>query len=435
MSLDFQGDKLNMERKINTLEHCQTEVIVTFDKNEFEGAKKKAFDKLKKKVDIKGFRKGHAPDNLVKEKINQVELMDEAINSLLPEAYREIIETDKVEPYAQPQIEVTEFADDHLTVKFIITTAPVCELGEYKGLTVGKEEAKVSQEEVEAEVNKLLEQNATLVVKEEEAKDGDTVVIDFEGFVDGTPFEGGKASNYELVLGSHSFIPGFEEQCVGHKAGDEFDVNVTFPEQYVENLAGKAAVFKIKVHEVKGKNLPELTDEFVKGLSLEGVETVEALKENKKAGLLNNKNNELRKQYLDKLLAEIAKNSKIDIPEVIVTNEVESRKKRIEQQISQSGFDLETYLGIVGQDKETFMKNMTEEARKDIIAVTIIRAVADKEGITVGDEELEFEYAKMAEQYKMKIEDVKKALEPQKEQFKSQLLLGQAEGVLFNQNN
>lgn len=424
-----------MERKINTLEHCQTEVLVTFDKNEFEAAKTKAFNKLKKNVSIKGFRKGNAPDSLVKEKINQVELLDEAINSLLPEAYKAIIEEDKVEPYAQPQIEVKEFAEDKLVVRFLITTAPVCELGEYKGLNVGKEEAKVSEEEVETEVKTVLDQNATLALKEGESKEGDTVVIDFEGFVNGEAFEGGKAANYELVLGSHSFIPGFEEQCANHKAGDEFDVNVKFPEQYVENLAGKDATFKIKLHEVKEKVLPELTDEFVKGLNLNGIETVEALKESKKANLLANKTAQLRKAYLDKLLAEIQKNSKVDIPEAIVTSEVESRKQRIEQQIKQSGLDLDSYLNIVGQDKEKFLATLTEEARKDIVAVTIIRAVAEKENIVVGDAELEFEYSKMAEQYNMKVEDVKKALEPQKEQFKQQLVLSQAENILFNQNN
>lgn len=424
-----------MERKINTLEHCQTEVLVTFDNKEFEAAKKKAFDKLKKNVDIKGFRKGHAPDNLVREKINQVELLDEAINSLLPEAYREIIETDKIEPYAQPQIEVKEFGEDKLVVKFLITTAPVCELGEYKGLTVGKEEPAVSEEEIEAEIKTVLDQNATLAVKEGESKDGDTVVIDFEGFVNGEAFEGGKAANYELVLGSHSFIPGFEEQCVGHKAGDEFDVNVKFPEQYVENLAGKDATFKIKLHEVKEKVLPELNDEFVKGLNQNGIETVEALKESKKAALLANKTSSLRKQYLDKLLAEIQKHSKVDVPEAIIKNEVESRQKRFEQQIAQSGFDLDTYLNIVGQNKEQFLATIEQEARKDIIAVTIIRAVAEKENVKVGEAELEFEYAKMAQQYNMKVEDVKKALEPQKDQFASQLVLAQAENILYNQNN
>ena len=424
-----------MERKITKLEHCQTEVIVTFDKNEFESAKKKAFDKLKKNVAIKGFRKGNAPDSLVKEKINQVELLDEAINSLLPIAYREIVETDHIEPYAQPQVEVKEFADEHLVVRFVITTAPVCELGEYKGLAIGKEEPVVSDEEVEKEIKTLLDQNATLTVKDGEAVEGDTVVIDFEGFVDGVAFEGGKAANYELALGSHSFIPGFEEQCAGHKAGDEFDVNVTFPEQYVENLAGKAAVFKIKLHEVKGKNLPELNDEFVKGLSISGVETVEALKENKKATLLQNKANQLRGAYLTKVFDAIAKNSTVDIPEAIITSEVDARQKRVEQQMAQNKIDLDTYLSIIGQTKEEFVAKLTEEARRDIINVTILRAVAEKEQIVIGDEEIEFEYAKMAEQYNMKIEDVRKALEPQKEQFKSQLLFTQAENILFNQNN
>ncbi len=424
-----------MERKLQKLEHCQTEVEVTFSKEEWDGAKKKAFDKLKGEVQIKGFRKGKAPDNLVREHIDQNKLLDNAINDLLPDAYRAIVVEDKVEPYAQPQVDVKELTEDKLVVKFLIATAPEVELGQYKGLKLGKEEVTVSDEELNGEINKLLEDNATLVTKDGEAANGDTVVIDFDGFVDGEAFEGGSSTNYELVLGSHYFIPGFEEQVVGHKSGDEFDVNVTFPEQYVENLKGKAAVFKVKLHEIKAKILPELNDETVKELGIEGVETVDALKAKKKAELEKNKTENARRTYVNKLIAKIVENSKIEIPDAIINQEVDNKKKDFEQRMAQSGFTLEQYLQVVGQKEEDYLANLRKDAEGGIRHVLILQEVAKLEKFGVSDEELEAEFDKLAAQYGMSKDDVKKALASQLEQFKHQLVVNKADEFLFTNND
>ena len=312
-----------MERKLQKLEHCQTEVVVTFSKEEWEKAQTKAFNKLKENVNVPGFRKGHAPDNLVKDKIDQGRLYNDAIDSLLPTAYQAIIEEDKVVPFTRPEITIDKLTKDELVVKFIITGAPEIKLGTYKNLQVGKTEPSVSDEEVESEIKKLLKENATLKTKEGKVEEGDTVVMDFEGSVNGEKFEGGTASNYELEVGSHYFIPGFEEQLIGHTSGEQFDVNVTFPEQYMDNLKGKPAVFKINLHEIKCKILPELNDEFVKELNIKDVETVEQLKNYKKQELLNNKKRSVRVEYLNKLFEEIEKNSQIDIPQAVIDAEVE----------------------------------------------------------------------------------------------------------------
>lgn len=424
-----------MERKITKLEHCQTEVLVSFNAQEWEGAQKKAFEKLAKDVKVDGFRKGKAPENLIKKQIDEVKLMDEAINTLIPGAYRAIIEEDKIEPFARPDISVTKFSDSELEVKFLITTAPEVKLGQYKGLSIGHKTVNVTLEDVAAEIAKLQEENATLVIKEGKAELGDTVVIDFEGFVDGTPFEGGSAKNYELQLGSHMFVPGFEEQCVDHKAGDAFDVEVTFPEQYVENLAGKKATFKSVLHEVKMKKLPELDDNLVKELKLEGINTVEDLRKSKRRELEENQKREYRKEYLDKVLDEVAKDSKIEIPSQVIDSDVEARKKDTEQKMNQSGFSLAQYLEMTGQNEEAFDAALRKESEIFVRNYAILDTIAKAEGIEIGEAELELEYAKMADMYQMKIEDVKKALEGQKEQLRNQVRFGQTEDLLFKHND
>lgn len=424
-----------MERKITKLEHCQTEVIVSFNKEEWEGAQKKAFEKLSKDVKVDGFRKGKAPENLIKKQIDETKLLDEAINALLPGAYRAILEEDKVEPFARPEISVSKFSDTELEVKFLITTAPEVTLGQYRGLSIGHKTVDVKPEDVEAEIAKLQEEQANLVVKEGPAELNDTVVIDFDGFVDGTPFEGGAAKNYELQLGSHMFVPGFEEQCVGHKAGEQFDVEVTFPEQYVENLAGKKATFKTVLHEVKMKKLPVLDDNLVKELNLEGVNTVEDLKKSKRHELEENQKREYKKEYMDKVLEEIAKGSKIEIPAQIVESDVEGRRKDTEQRMEQSGFSLAQYLEMTGQSEEDFLASLRKESEIFVRNFAILDNIAVAEGIEIGEAELELEYAKMADMYKMKIEDVKKALAGQTEQLRNQVRFGQTEDLLFRFND
>ena len=425
-----------MERKINKLEHSHVEVICTVDKESWKKAQEKAFKKAAANVEIKGFRKGKAPLNLVKEKINQAQVLSDAVDSLLPEIYTAIINEDKIKPYAQPKVDVTKISEDELEVKFIIVTAPEVKLGAYTGLKIGKQEAKVTDEQLEAATKDLLEKGATLVVKVGEAKEGDTVVMDFVGTVNGTAFEGGTAENYELVLGSHSFIPGFEEQLVGHKAGEHVDVNVTFPEQYTEELKGKAAVFACDIHEVKEKKLPELNNEFVIEQNIEGVETVEQLKEHLRKQKLQEEERKLKGEYFDKLLAEIVKNSKIDVPEEILDQQVESRKKDFLDRMSQSGLQLEQYLQIIGQTEEQFLGQLRETATKELNNYLVLEEIGHKEGLdTVTDEEIEFEFAKLADQYKMTVDAVKKALENQLGEFKNNLIMSRVENFLFTNND
>ena len=402
-----------MERKVTKLEHCHTEVLVTVDKDLWKKAQDKAFNKLAKDVTIDGFRKGKAPLNMVKSRIDQGRVYNEAINDVLDPVYRDILENEKLQPMARPSFEVTKLSDDELEIKVIIVTRPEVELGKYTGYKLGKEEASVTDEELDASLAELRKQNATIAPKEGQAENGDIVVIDFEGSVDGVPFEGGKAENHELELGSHSFIAGFEEQLVGASAGIEVDV---------------------KVNEVKQKILPELDDEFVKELGMPNVENVEQLKNARREQLLKSKENNNKRQYLDKLFDEIRKDSKFDIPEEILAEETENRKKDMEQRLKQSGIDLEQYLALTRTSEEDLKKQLEIEAQKGLESWLVLDTVGQKENINITDEEVEFELAKMADQYKMSIDQIKQALGQQISQFKGNLVMSKIEDYLFQNN-
>lgn len=422
-----------MERKVTKVKPCHVEVHVVVDEKSWKDAQEASTKKLCKEVQVDGFRKGNVPEAIAKRHINQGKMLDEAINSLLPSIYREIMEEEKIEPFAQPQVDVTKISDTNLEVKFVIVTAPEVELGEYKGLKIGKKEVKVSAKEVDEEIEKLLKENASLVLKEGASEMGDTVVFDFVGTVDGKAFDGGSAQNYSLELGSHQFIPGFEEQLVGVKAGEHKDVNVTFPEQYTPELAGKAALFACDVHEVKAKKLPELNDEFVKELN-KGVETVEALKENTKKDIQARKEQESKREFLEKLYEKIASGSKVEIPEEMIKEQAANMKKDMEQRMAQSGLTLEQYLQFTGQKAEDFDAQLEKDAKKDITNYFLLEEVGKKENLELTDADVEFEYAKLAEQYKMKLEDVKKALEKQNAQFRHNLKMTRIEEFLIKEN-
>lgn len=424
-----------MERKITKLEHGHVQVDVVVDQKSWKDAQEKAFNKLAEKVTVDGFRQGKAPRHLVEKKIDMMKVLDEAINSLLPKIYEEILTEDKVRPYARPQVDVTKVSDTELEVKFVLVTAPEVKLGQYKGLEIGKKAVKVAKKDVDEAIEATLKENASLVVKEGESVLGDTVVMDFVGTVDGVAFEGGTAENYELELGSHQFIPGFEEQLVGHKAGEKVDVNVTFPENYTENLKGKAAVFACTIHEVKEKKLPVLNDEFVKELKLQGVETVEAFRDYKQKELQRAKENEARREYMNKLLEAIAKNSQVDLAKEIVDSQVESRKEDMVKRIQQSGLQLEQYLQILGQTEEQFNAQITEQAIKEVTDYVILNEVGNAEGIEITEADLEFEYAKIADQYHMTIDEVKKALGNNLDEFRHNIRMQRIDDLLYNENN
>ncbi len=424
-----------MERKVTKLEHSHVQVDVVVDEKTWKDAQEKAFNKLAENVTVDGFRKGKAPKNLVKAKIDPMKVLDEAINALLPKIYEEILTKDEIRPYARPSVDVTKVSDTELEVKFILVTAPEITLGQYKGLNIGKKAVKVTAKDIEEALEGARKENATLVVKENEAALGDTVVMDFVGKVDGVAFEGGSAENYELELGSHQFIPGFEEQLVGHKAGEDVLVNVKFPENYTAELKGKDATFECKIHEVKERKLPELNDEFVKELKIEGIETVEDFRNRKSEDLKRSKETEARREYMEKLIAEIAKNSKADIASEIIDNQVESRRQDMVKRIEQSGLQLEQYLQILGQTEEQFALQIREQAIKETTEYLVLEEIGKAEKIEITDADLEFEFAKISEQYKMPLEDVKKALSANLEEFRHNLKMQRIDDLLYNENN
>ena len=425
-----------MERKVTKLEHCHTEVLVNVDKDLWKKAQDKAFKKLAQNVTVDGFRKGKAPLNMVKARIDQGRMYNEAINEVLNPVYQDILANEDIQPMARPQFEVTKLSDEELELKVIIVTRPEAELSKYTGHKIGKEEASVSEEELDASIAELQKQNATIAPKDGQAENGDIVVIDFEGFVNGVPFEGGEAKNHELELGSHSFIAGFEEQLVGSSAGIEVDVNVKFPDNYgPEEIAGKDAVFHVKVNEVKQKILPELDDEFVKELGMPNVETVAQLKDSRRDQLLKSKENANKRQYLDRLFEEIRKESKFDIPEEILEEETENRKKDLEQRLQQSGINIEQYLVLTRTNEEDLNKQLKEEAQKGLESWLILDTVGQKEKIEITDEEVEFELAKMADQYQMTIDQIKQAIGQQINQFKNNLVMARIENFLFENND
>lgn len=424
-----------MERKVTKLENSHVQVDVVVDEKTWKDAQEKAFNKLAENVTIDGFRKGKAPKNLVRSKIDPMKVLDEAINALLPKAYQEILEQDGIRPYARPQVDVTKVSDTELEIKFILVVAPEVKLGKYKGLEIGKETVKVTAKDIEEALEGARKDNATLVVKEGASVLGDTVVMDFVGKVGGEAFEGGSAENYELELGSNQFIPGFEDQLVGHKAGEAVLVNVKFPENYTENLKGKDATFECTIHEVKEKKLPELNDEFVKELKIEGVDSVEAFRARKESDLKREKETQARRQYMAKLVEAIAKDAQVELAPEIVESQTESRREDVIKRIEQSGIQLEQYLQILGQTEEQFMAQIREQALKETVEYVVLEEIGKAEEIEITDADLEFEFAKIADQYNMKIEDVKKALSQNLEEFRHNLKMQRIDDLLYNENN
>ena len=428
-----------MERKVTKLEHCHTEVLVNVDKDLWKKAQSKALNKLAANVSYPGFRKGKVPLELVKKHglVDQGKVFNEAINNVINTVYQEVLEEEKLEPFARPSFDVTKISEDELELKIIIVTRPEVELGKYTGHKIGKEEITVSEEEIDNAINELRKQNATISVKDGQAELGDIVVIDFEGFVDDMAFEGGKAENHELELGSHTFIPGFEDQLVGASAGIEVDVKVKFPEDYAaKELAGKDALFKVKVNEVKQKVLPPLDEEFIKDVNFPGVETVEQLRNNRSEQLMKQKEASAKNAYLEKLYEEIKKDSKFDIPEEVIEEEIASRQRNLENQLKQQyGIGLEEYLGFTKQSQEDFKAQLKVEAQKGLENYLLLQTVGEKENLSVTDEEFEFELAKMGDQYNMTVDQIKQALGNNINQFRHNMLMDRITTFLYENNN
>jgi trigger factor len=403
--------------KIDNLSGSKVRIEIEVSSDLFEHGLDHAYNSIKENVEVKGFRKGKVTRAVYEKHYGAESLYEEAINHVIQETYVDAVTSNNVEVVAQPKIDldITKVEKGKgFTYVAEVAVKPEVTLGEYKGLKFEKQETAVKDEEVDAEVAKLLEQNAELVLKEEGTlENGDTAIFDFEGFVDGEPFEGGKAENYELKIGSGQFIPGFEEQMVGMKNGEEKDVNVTFPENYqAENLKGKDAVFKVKLHEMKVKELPELSDEFVKDLDKEGIETVEALKADTKKRLeeaLEQKNKNAR---IDFVVSEATNNASFDLPKEMVEEEKNRLVDNITQQAKQYNLQLEQYLQFSGISKDDFEKNMMKDAEKSVSYNLVVEAIGQEEGIVAEETEVESKYQEIADQYNMGIEQVKAAVNP-----------------------
>ncbi|WP_430488814.1 trigger factor [Rossellomorea marisflavi] len=371
-----------------------------------------AFKKVVKQVNVPGFRKGKMPRSMFEKRFGVESLYQDALDFILPEAYAKAIEETGIEPIDRPEIDVEQMEkgkDLVFTAK--VQVKPEVKLGEYKGLEVEKMDDEVTAEDVEAELTSLQEKQAELVVKEEgKAEEGDTVTMDFEGFVDGEAFEGGQADNYSLELGSGQFIPGFEEQLVGVAAGEEKDVEVSFPEEYhAAELAGKAATFKVKIHEIKAKELPALDDEFAKDAD-EEVETLAELKEKIENRLKESKKTEAETAVREALVEKASENAEVEIPEVMVDAEVDRMMQEFGQRLQMQGMTLELYFQFSGQSEEDLRGQMKEDAGKRVRTNLTLEAIAAAENLEVTDEEAEEEVTKMAEQYNMSADNIKQAL-------------------------
>lgn len=423
-----------MKTTVNKLSPAKVEVLCDLEEKAWKDALEKALNDLAKNMEIKGFRKGKAPLALVRARIDQGRLFNEAINDVLVPTYDEMLAQEKLEPFARPQVDVSKVSADELELKFTILLRPEVELGEYKDLGFKKEPILVTDEEVEDSIKKLVEQSADLVLAERPAKLGDTVVIDFLGTINGTPFEGGKGENHSLELGSGSFIPGFEDQLVGHGAGEDVDVKVTFPKDYVPELAGKEAVFKVKIHEVKEKIIPPLDDALVKDLDFPNVKTPADLRAYQKARLGAEKKSKADADRFEAIVDKIVKNSKITIADEIIEEEAGRAKDNLTDQLKKQGLTLEGYLAATKDTEENLDKKLKEDAEKNLKGYLVLEKIADVENIVVEDDELDFEMAKIAEDYKMPVDKVKEIVGKDTERFKSDVRRRRLHDFLVNAN-
>ncbi|PKG21663.1 trigger factor [Niallia nealsonii] len=401
-----------MSAKWEVLEGNRGVLTIEVDAEKVNEGLDLAFKKVVKQVNIPGFRKGRIPRGMFEQRFGVESLYQDAIDILLPDAYANAIEETGIEPVDRPEIDVEQIEKGKsLIFKATVVVKPEVTLGEYKGLEVEAVNTEVTAEDVDAEIKALQEKQAELVVKEEGAAElGNTVVMDFEGFQDGVAFEGGTAENFSLELGSGQFIPGFEEQLVGLAVGESKEVEVTFPEEYhAAELAGKLATFKVVIHEIKAKELPELDDEFAKDVD-EEAETLEALKEKIKTRLENDKKHQAEHAVRDTVVEKAAENATIDIPSAMVDTEIDRMMNEFEQRLQTQGMNLELYFQFSGQDEEALKAQMKEDAEKRVRVNLTIEAIANAENIEVSEEEVTAELEKMSAMYNMPTDAITQAL-------------------------
>lgn len=400
--------------KFERINNNHVKFTFTVTPHEFEHALEHAFAHIKDTVEIKGFRKGHVTQKVYEQKFGETALYPEALNHAIGHKFNEATLVKEFSIVSDPTNIDLDFAnikrDEAFDISFEVAIKPEVTLGDYKGVEVNKVSTKVSKKEVKAEIDQLLSQNATLEPKlEGSLAEGDTAIFDFEGFVDGVAFEGGKAENFSLKIGSGQFIPGFEDGMIGLAVGENRDVEVVFPETYqAENLAGKKATFKVLLHEIKTSVGAILNDEWVKTLNRAGIETVEALEKSILESLTETKAKDAKNELTDAVLKVVVDNAKVDVPQEMLDAEIENFKKNVEEQAKQYQLDLDTFIQLSGLTKELFEEQAKTQASRRVLQSLVVEAVAKKEGLGASADELAKRYEALATHYKMKVDEIKK---------------------------
>ena len=381
------------------------EIEISIEGKNWKDAIDKAFAKKQKNAKVDGFRKGKVPKNIYERKYGKDYLID-AADLVAHEAYVKALTDSKLEPIVQPSIDLKDLSEDKVTFIFKIVTKPEVVIKNYKGLDVKPEKVKVSKDEIDHELGHILERFTELVNKDGKIENGDVAIIDFEGFKDGVAFEGGKGENYSLEIGSNTFIPGFEEQLIGMKAGEEKDLDLEFPEDYgAKDLAGAKVVFKVKVNEVKTKQVREFDEEFFEDLAIEGVDSEEKLRDHIKSSISAQKEVENENKYVDTLLETVSKNAEVDIPEEMVNEEIDRLMGRFEQQMKMQGVSLDLYYQFTNSDEAQLRSQMEKEAFNNVLYRLVLDEIMKQEKIEVSEEDAEKEAESLAEKYKMKKEE------------------------------
>jgi len=402
-----------MQVKVENTEKNVVQLEIEVEAEKFEQGLQKAFVKNAKKFNIPGFRRGKAPRYMVEKYYGVEVLYEDAINEVCPEAYDQAVKENDIHPVDRPEIDIKQIGKGQpLVFTAKVTVRPEVELGEYKGVEVTKANALVTDEDVEKEIERIRDRNSRLVaVEDRPAASGDTVTIDFEGFIDGTAFEGGKGTDYDLVLGSGTFIPGFEDQLIGVSAGETKDVNVTFPEDYhSKELAGKPALFKVTVKEIKVKELPELDDEFAKDIS--EFDTWEEYKADLRKKMTERAEHRAHHENEDNVVAKVVENATVDIPQVMIEKHIDNLVFDFGMRLRYQGLELDRYLEAMGMDMNTFREQFRNRAEQEVKTQLVIEKISKVEAIVPTDEDTEEEIKRMAENYKQTAEEFRKHLQP-----------------------
>lgn len=424
-----------MSFKVEQLEEKNmVKLVIEATAEEFEAGLNNAYNKSKSKINVPGFRKGKAPRKIIEQLYGQEVFFEDAANAIIPDAYAKACIESELDIVSQPKISVTQLEKGKPFVfEAEVAVRPEVELGNYKGVEVSKVDTEATDADVEEEIKKVAEQNSrTITVEDRAVKDGDMTVIDFEGFVDGVAFEGGKGENYPLTIGSHSFIDNFEDQIIGMNIGDEKEINVTFPEDYhAEELKGKPATFKVSVKEIKEKQLPDIDDDFAQDVS--DFDTLDEYKADLKKKIAERKEAEAKRQKETEAIEKIVADSKMDIPQAMIDTQVTRMAEDFAQRLQQQGLSLETYFKYTGLTAEKILDDMKPEAVKRIQNSLVLEAVAKAENIQVSDDEFNAELSKMADMYKMEVDKIKEFMgESEEKQMRDDIAIQKAVDLIVS---